>query len=1646
MASPGNVGQDGLTIPKNTYEFVTQRIRRRRSFDGTPQHRGGKNSEEDVHVTPSRTRNLAFDLDGSGAGPSNHPTVQGRRSSVGFRDTLDPNKSMVQNSDMFQPAAVVNNIRHPVLDTLDPKGVIKFLHLREEYEDKIEALQTSSSAVIQFAPWKISVKRNILKTLYTLGKFSTIAPGISYSGLNSDHIREVILGIADKSEKKSLDSTKLERIAKSLRVNMKIEDPEARIQMLVAEFSEKLINDGMPYFIDSEPKAAIRMLSNALYPLTLRAKVRQDLRNSYSLQRNFVEFVVHASSIAEKLEIYEIAKKALENEKRDRFPDNSGNGSSNYRNEGKNSDTPRKAPLCLWPPHKEKGIRCWINECKECPEPDKKKLLEAHKKEQSEKRKKKSGLKKLGTGGPSIENAVLSPNNIPVLDEKEDDTRFIIDFGCNTRAVLCGDGGSCANILPKDVAEELEKKKAKVHIEEINPPKVFDLAVSSNQDGDRISVHCNQKVTFPEVNLDCRHGTALTLRNSNWMVPIEPCQEALLGRPTLRKLELNTSEIFRAAAAANDGVIDVGKECEKTTHGKIALIMDHSLYHGKIIDGDGGILDEKMMLDIGPTNPEEKDDLVSKSLADAEKNGISAEGSQTLAEILSEYDDVIRVRLGNDPPALVPPMNVRLVDNARSVMDRPRRYSKEQRMFIKNSVTRLEEYGMARQIFDASWVSAPLLVPKPPPSMFRLTFDLRKVNSATVPEMWTLPLLDAETGDLKDARYFAIVDFVQSYFQMPLHVESQKLHAFNTPRGIFAPTRVLQGGRNAVIHFQRHIEPLFAKLRSNIKSWIDDFLLYAKTEEELLRLLEQFFEICRTYRLKVSIKKSTFFALSVKWCGRIWSRNGVKFNPSNAEGLANMTDPKTAAELSQVVNCLQWMSIAIPKFAERVGPLRKILEKAYKRSGKRTSKSIKSIQLVDLGWGKNEQTLYEGLITSLREHVEIAYPDSEKAICVHTDASEYYWAGVVTQCEEDELNKPRALQTHEPLGFLSSSFSGAKLGWSTYEKEAFAIVQTFKKMEYAIISSKKTFVFTDHRNLLFVFNPRAMNPDLKAHIVKKVQRWALYLSQFTYYINHVPGDENIMADIMTRWCKGYRYSKISRIQVANSDRVPSVQDSDFHWPTSNDIEKAQSKYSKHRPKNATKTGGIYYLKEKIWIPTDASNLQLSIICVAHTGHMGHRGADATLSTIRENYSWKFMKEDVNIFVKNCLGCICTRSGKHVPRPLMSTFHASKPNELLHFDYLYMGQSDSAILYLLVLKDDFSGYIWLVPSESADSETAANAISRWISTFTAMDWWCSDQGSHFKNETMDLLARLFGVHHHFTTTYTPWANGTVERVMREVRRACDSILRDFKLAPQDWPNIVHMVQSILNSSPLKRLGKNDDGTMRTPLQVMTSLRPKRTVLKTKNVNDAVKVKSISHARAVQLMQIDSIQKAMEDMHRSSAETISRKRATSVREHNRKTNIVSPNFNIGDLVLVRSARKSGHKLKFVWMGPRVIVKAISMLVYTVRDLITGDEEQVHCVRMVLYRADWKGKEVSEKLLEDAKHSTANYEMIEKLLEIGEEDGKILVRVQWQGMPDERDHTWQTIDILNEDVPEMLTTFLASQKNTKQVKRAKAALSMI
>ena len=131
---------------------------------------------------------------------------------------------------------------------------------------------------------------------------------------------------------------------------------------------------------------------------------------------------------------------------------------------------------------------------------------------------------------------------------------------------------------------------------------------------------------------------------------------------------------------------------------------------------------------------------------------------------------------------------------------------------------------------------------------------------------------------------------------------------------------------------------------------------------------------------------------------------------------------------------------------------------------------------------------------------------------------------------------------------------------------------------------------------------------------------------------------------------------------------------------------------------------------------ESKRLKLRIIIAAHTGHGGHRSTNVTMATVRAHFSWKKLENDIKSFVNTCLHCLCTQPATTVTRPLGHALHADHPNELLHFDFCHMSPAEDDLLYVLILKDDHSGYVWLVPTTKTTAETIADSLIKLFAAF------------------------------------------------------------------------------------------------------------------------------------------------------------------------------------------------------------------------------------------------------------------------------------------------------------------------------------------
>jgi hypothetical protein len=143
---------------------------------------------------------------------------------------------------------------------------------------------------------------------------------------------------------------------------------------------------------------------------------------------------------------------------------------------------------------------------------------------------------------------------------------------------------------------------------------------------------------------------------------------------------------------------------------------------------------------------------------------------------------------------------------------------------------------------------------------------------------------------------------------------------------------VLHSTRNAAQHLQSILVVMMDEIKANIKVWLDDCVLHAKNEADLittLRTLKFFFDKCAKHGIKLHASKCVLFAREMKYCGRNVSNDGVQNDPKSMAALQDMAEPQNGANVLQYISVVNWMRSAIPRFAELVASLQEVLSKVF---------------------------------------------------------------------------------------------------------------------------------------------------------------------------------------------------------------------------------------------------------------------------------------------------------------------------------------------------------------------------------------------------------------------------------------------------------------------------------------------------------------------------------------------------------------------------------------------------------------------------------------------------------------------------------------------------------------------------------------------
>ena len=162
----------------------------------------------------------------------------------------------------------------------------------------------------------------------------------------------------------------------------------------------------------------------------------------------------------------------------------------------------------------------------------------------------------------------------------------------------------------------------------------------------------------------------------------------------------------------------------------------------------------------------------------------------------------------------------------------------------------------------------------------------------------------------------------------------------------------------------------------------------------------------------------------------------------------------------------------------------------------------------------------------------------------------------------------------------------------------------------------------------------------------------------------------------------------------------------------------------------------------------------------HTTHYprlaGHPGGIRMYYSLRREYYWPHMANDVFMTVRDCVSCARNRATVQKFQKFMKLFPASGPLEFVAMDLLDpLRKTTRGFTFILVITDRFSKLTRCIPLRTTTAPVVAAAfLDYWVYAYGAPLYVLTDNGKQFTAKFFDAVCSMLGSRHFLTTAYHP----------------------------------------------------------------------------------------------------------------------------------------------------------------------------------------------------------------------------------------------------------------------------------------------------
>jgi len=962
--------------------------------------------------------------------------------------------------------------------------------------------------------------------------------------------------------------------------------------------------------------------------------------------------------------------------------------------------------------------------------------------------------------------------------------------------------------------------------------------------------------------------------------------------------------------------------------------------------------------------------------------------AEEVKKVLVEYSEVFSCIMPPDG-ADFPPFRVELEED--KVISLPVRTIHDES--VKKEVARQFEEGLVDGRFkpyNGPWGNPVVIVVKPP--KIRVCGDYRALNHITKTHHYPLhdirTLLQAAVG----CKVFAKLDLRNGFNQMRVYGPDQEKLAIRSLNYHVKCAMLPYGPKNGPMVFQEQMDAAFDDLliARALVIFIDDMIVLGRDVPDFLENLRNVLKRCLDKRLRVKAPKCIAGATEIDAVGYVLSDKGRRMSEERISAVKKLTAPKNLHELWSVLGAFNYFREFIDHCAEVEEPLNRLMRKD-----------------VLFEWTVECETAFNQLKDALTTETVLAYGSEPGIVVVKSDASATGIGGVLVLRHPDGKD--------QPIGFYSKTFNGTQCRWTTIEQELFSIVYAVSQKCYDdILKSRKFLIETDHRNLVFL--------DKLSESNDKIMRWRMVLMQYTFDICHVPGESNVVADMLSRIGHDLPADEVMEVDVSPTldSRIAVAQ-------ATHSKDKAWSSYSYDA---STK---LYYSKEGlIVIPDDAEGLMKELFKATHGSPMvGHVGIKNTVASIRKaGYTWSCMVKDVAKFLSSCPICQKTRDTLD-PMVEMKTTCATEAMRSLAIDAIGPFPPDKhGNCYIQTMTDKFTRKTRLAVSKSADALSAAEAITdKWVLEYGVPFELQSDNGSQYVNQVISALVNILQMRHHRVVPYHPQANGIVERTNKEIVKHLKCLVLSFGDI-DDWSEMVPLVEHIVNNTVHSALGVSPN-TMLYGDGVLHCTKPFAYLKASPSTSVLRKFPELTIDAKTY---VDSLTRRLNLIHESARkcqEAVVKKRL----ERNNPPDRIPVKYNPGAFVFVVPIKRTG-KLETTLEGPYKVLECVHDSLYLLQSLVDPTITiKCHPERLRLFLSDDTPESDLVKL---ARFDKKEYVVDKILNHRGTNKKNIEFLVRWEGYSSE-DDSYEPFK--NVDGCDKLDDYLQSHPDAKAIVQRKA-----